>query len=138
VVEVEVHLPDGAEDASISADRATPLRYHMFRDGENRKAPYWGGGEINPASLGTFPFYFSCPEAEVGDTLAFSVELVLSDSSVVRWNGPPGSDRPAPTMVVRRGRRVGFRSGLVIAAIALIPLLTAGVWKAQQRGGHAK
>jgi len=109
---------------------------------------YWGEGELPPGTQGVFPVWFSCPDAKIreayfvppscpipkiGDTLVFPVQVVLKDSSVVRWDGPPGSERPAPLLVVRRARRVGTKTGLVIVVFALIPLLAAGAWKARRQ-----
>jgi len=133
VVEVGVRIPDEVGLGYYWVNRETPLRYNGYRDRKNRRTPYWGGGEIAPAALGTFPFSFSLSDNEVGNPLAFPVELVLSDSSVVRWDGPPGSERPAPRLVWKQGWRPGGRTNLVLVAMALVPLFLAGLWKLRQR-----
>jgi hypothetical protein len=76
-----------------------------------------------------FAMFARFSELAVGDVLTFPVQLVLSDSSVVDWNGPPGSGRPAPTLVVERPFASGARLiaiGLV-AALAIVVLLSAGL-----------
>lgn len=64
----------------------------------------------------------------VGDTLVFPVTLVLADSSVVEWTGPPGSERPAPTIVVGRALpRLPVTATVAAAAVALVVLVVTGL-----------
>jgi hypothetical protein len=129
VVEAAVSLPDEVTPWMRGVHPDTPMRTL----GNDLRRPSWSGGELAPGTLGIFPIWFSFRRAEVGDTLVFPVELVLKDGSVVEWGGPPGSDRPAPRLVVRQGRRFGGRTSLMIVTLALVPLFAAGVWKVSQR-----
>jgi hypothetical protein len=132
VVEINVRMPDGVRPVT------TPSHFDdsWFRRGAARNSPRASirrtHGEIPSGESELLHFAVQGEEVTAGDVLSFPVELTLSDSSLVRWDAPPGSERPAPALVVRRDRGVGIKPVLVFVGLALIPLLTAGAWKVRQ------
>jgi hypothetical protein len=83
---------------------------------------------MDPGTFQVFAMFVALPRLEQGDELRFPVELVMGDGSVVNWNGPSGSARPAPTLLVSSwlGSRPGLAvSGIAAAAAILVLLLAA-------------
>ena len=139
ILKVTVRLPLGAHQHGIRAVADTPLR-HIGGEGGDRPSLYWSGragGEITPGTYGRFPVQFRATGAETGDTLFFPVEVLMGDSSIVEWNGLPGSEWPAPMVVVGRPMpRVERKPALVASALAVLVLLVAGFYKIRQRGSR--
>ncbi len=59
----------------------------------------WEGGSVGPGEEGEFPFSFVVPE-QPGATLFFPTLQTYADGTVVRWIGAPGSEEPAPGVLV--------------------------------------
>ncbi len=89
----------------------------------------WSDGVMRTGAFHVFAMFVALSELAVGNVLSFPVQLVLSDSSVVDWNGPPGSDRPAPTLVVKEslGSGASLLAFGLAAALAIVVLLVAGL-----------
>lgn len=86
-----------------------------------------------------FPLSIRHADPRVGDQLSFRVRLILDDSSVVEWEGPPGSERPAPLIVVVRSpSRVGVLVASVAAGAALLVLLGTGLFWIRLRRRHSR
>lgn len=100
------------------------------------------GAEIQPKQFQDFPIAVQIPE-EVGATLTFKALQTYGDGEVVRWVGAPGSQEPAPQVLVTaaeegsagaseeasaEGADGGNGDGLAIAAlvIAILGLAAAG------------
>ena len=62
----------------------------------------WEGGTIEPGETGEFPFSFEAPD-QPGATIFFPTVQTYSDGSVSRWIGAPGSDEPAPGVLIAQG-----------------------------------
>ena len=73
-----------------------------------------------------FRFNASIPKT---GTVTFDVRQTYSDGSVVDWNGPEGSDTPAPTVQAVGSFGGGGSStlGIVALVIAIAALVVAGI-----------
>lgn len=127
VVEVKITYPSGARTVG------TPLRADdsWWREADSFLADRpWvevKGGAIPPGEGGAVFIKLRLVGAREGDTLTFPVELTLEDGSIVEWTGPPGSERPAPSVVVGEPpAQVPAPVGLGVAGLALLVLLTSG------------
>jgi uncharacterized protein len=59
----------------------------------------WEGGSVGPGEEAEFPFSFLVPE-QPGATLFFPTLQTYDDGTVVRWIGAPGSEEPAPGILI--------------------------------------
>jgi uncharacterized protein len=59
----------------------------------------WSGGKIGPGQFVDFPLSVQIPD-KAGRKLTFKALQTYSDGEVVRWIGPPDSERPAPQVAV--------------------------------------
>ncbi len=59
----------------------------------------WEGGSIGPGEEGEFPFSFVVPE-QPGATIFFPTLQTYDNGETVRWIGAPGSEEPAPGVLV--------------------------------------
>jgi hypothetical protein len=134
VVGAKITYPSGASTGGtpLRADDSWYRSAHRFLG-----PPRWvevDDGTIPPGEGGTVFIRIGMLSAREGDTLTFPVELTLEDGSIVEWRGPPGSGRPAPMVVVgeppTRNPTVFL---LVVTALALVVLLTAGGYMLRQR-----
>jgi hypothetical protein len=85
------------------------------------------GGEENYAA------FFRYADAFPGKALYFGVRLMLSDSTMIEWTGPPGSERPALRVeaVAPTPNRFVVPAAITLALLCMGILLVAGVWKAR-------
>jgi hypothetical protein len=147
IVEVRIELPTGAKPLSTQLTSPGTQRFGSsvsdFGDateGEPARIEV-KNGRIELNDFHNLSFMMRQPDARAGDTLTFPVRLVLSDSSEVEWSGPPGSERPAPTLlVVRSHHRFGVSAVSTAAEMALFTLLLMGAhqftrWRRQSDRG---
>ncbi len=59
----------------------------------------WEGGSVGPGEEAEFPFSFVVPE-QPGATIFFPTLQTYDDGTVVRWIGAPGSEEPAPGILI--------------------------------------
>lgn len=59
----------------------------------------WSGGRIEPGQFLELPLSVAVPD-QAGATLTFKAVQTYSNGEVVRWIGEPGSDVPAPQVVL--------------------------------------
>jgi uncharacterized protein YcnI len=76
----------------------------------------WTGGHVPTGQDAVFRF--NATAAKSGTT-TFDVRQTYSDGSVVDWNGPEGSDDPAPTVQAVSSFSSGGSSTLAIVAVVL-------------------
>ncbi len=130
IVEVRIEMPSEVEALWPVRTPGAPFgRICCTWYAAPRGPARWSDGEMRPGAFHVFAVFVALSELAVDDVLSFPVQLVLSDSSVVDWNGPPGSDRPAPTLAVNESLGSGarlFAIGLA-AALAIVVLLVAGL-----------
>jgi uncharacterized protein len=111
---VEVKLPDGFAAASyepvpgwtVKVTRtklAQPIKTDDGQITERVSTITWTGhgsqGKIPPGAFKDFGLSVQVP-GKPGDTLTFKALQTYGDGEVVRWIGPEGSDKPAPTVAV--------------------------------------
>jgi hypothetical protein len=138
VAEVKVEFPAGVESwstAFLFDDSWFHRSYqHRGQDEGDRSWVNLTSGEIPVGEIETFFMYIAAPDARVGESYAFPVILTLSDSSKVRWDGPPGSERPAPTLSVGESPpRASIRVGAPLVSLALLVLFVTGLYWIRQR-----
>jgi hypothetical protein len=141
VAEVKVEFPAGVESWStaILFDDSWFQRSYQHRGRRVGDGPWVNltRGEIPLGEIETFGMFINIPEARVGESYAFPVILTLSDSSKVRWDGPPGSERPAPTLSVGESPpRASVRVGAALVSLALLVLFVTGLYWIRQRRSH--
>lgn len=61
----------------------------------------FSGGRIGPGRFLSFPVSIKAPAAKPGTLLTFKALQTYSNGEVVRWIGGPGSDEPAPQVLIR-------------------------------------
>ena len=61
----------------------------------------FSGGRIGPERFLSFPVSIKVPDARPGSLLTFKAVQTYSNGDVVRWIGSPGSEEPAPQVLVR-------------------------------------
>ena len=129
IVEVRIEMPSEVEALWPVRTPGAPFgRICCTWYAPPRGPARWSDGEMRPGAFHVFAMFVALSELAVGDVLSFPVQLVLSDSSSVDWNGGPGSGRPAPTLVVEQA--FGSRARLIAilaAALASVVLLLAGL-----------
>ena len=130
IVEIKVEIPPAVRNWGVARFRGE-FPFKESRGGKTFVSHT--RGEIPVGEGKAFPIVIQSAEAKPGDVLSFPTELTLSDSSVIVWAGPPGSERPAPRLVVMEARGIEARTFLLVAAFALVLLLSVGAWKARQR-----
>jgi hypothetical protein len=139
VVEAEITYPRGASTGGtpLRADDSWYGTAHDYFEDPPRVGVK--GGAIPPGEGGTVFIRIGMLGAREGDTLAFPVELTLEDGSIVEWTDPPGSEKPAPMVEVgeppTRNPAVFL---LVLTALALVVLLTAGGYMLRQHSGRSR
>ena len=138
VVEVKVEFPDRVESWSTAMlfDDSwfhASLQHRRQHEGEGAWVNL-SRGEITLGGFETFGMFIKIPDAKAGESYSFPVRLTLSDSSVVWWDGPPGSEHPAPVLYVGDAPpRVPVLGGTIVGALAFIVLLVAGLYWIRQR-----
>lgn len=135
VVEVRVEFPFGLDALGTPLIRTgeSEWRKSLHRRGnpEEGEAAYLEvtAGEIPCGQFETVAFFVEHTEARVGDTLAFPVTLLLSDSSLVEWAGLPGSERPAPILLVGEAPpRLPARAVITAGILAALILIFVGIY----------
>jgi hypothetical protein len=124
IVEIKVGIPAGVITLGVFASLGES---HFKRSADGKTFQNKTHGEIPIGGMEVFGIPIQSEEATAGDVFSFPVELRLSDSSVVEWTGPPGSERPAPTVTVGASPPRASRSLIAVAGvIALLALASAG------------
>jgi periplasmic copper chaperone A len=113
-VKVDVKLPPGFVSASweaipgwsvraVKQKLATPVQTDDGPIDEQVGEIIWTAADkkagIQPGEFRDFPLSVLIP-GKAGSTLTFKALQTYSNGSVVRWIGAPGSDTPAPTVLV--------------------------------------
>jgi uncharacterized protein YcnI len=116
---VEVEFPDGFASASyeptpgwtVKVTRiklAQPIKTDDGEIAEQVSTITWTGhgsqGKIPPGAFEDFGLSVQVP-GKPGDTLTFKALQTYSNGEVVRWIGPEGADKPAPTVSVTSAAR---------------------------------
>src|SRR3954449_6773263 len=90
----------------------------------------WTGGKVPTEEDSVFHFNADIAKAQ---TVRFTVQQTYSDGSVVTWNGPEGSDTPAPTVEALSS----FGGGGGSSTLDVIALIAAGLALVLAGGGLA-
>lgn len=89
--EVRLEVPEGFRVTGVPE---TP----GWQGGQEGGSIIWSGGEINPDEAEEFVFEAEAP-AEPGAT-TWNGFVTYEDGSVIEWNGPPDSEKPATVVEV--------------------------------------
>lgn len=130
IVEVRIDVPPEVEALWPVRSPGAPFQRICCTWLEPPQGPVrWSGGAIHPGTFQVFAMFVALSDVDEGDELRFPVELVMADGSVVNWNGPPSSTRPAPTLVVSSslGSGRGLAVSGIVAGAAILVLVSAGV-----------
>ena len=129
IVEVRIDVPPEVEAVWPVRSPGSPFQRICCTWLEQPRGPMrWSSGSLDAGTFQVFAMFVALSGLHEGDELRFPVELVMADGSVVSWNGPPGSARPAPTLLVSSsfGSGRGLALSGILAAAAILVLLSAG------------
>lgn len=112
-VKVDVQFPDGvysASPAALPGWRAVVITKKLSKPVEVEPGEsvtsrvdrvVFLGGRIPPERFLSFPVSIKVPDAKPGSLLTFKAVQTYSNGKVVRWIGAPGSEEPAPQVLIR-------------------------------------
>jgi uncharacterized protein YcnI len=121
---VELRFPSGLK---VSAFQPKPgWTYEVEKDAAgNSTGVIWSGGRIAPSEFEEFAFLAANPQQP--GQLVFQAYQTYQGGSVVTWDGPEGSDNPAPVTVVSAGSPAADNGSFTTSASGSGPTSTGAV-----------
>jgi len=115
---IELTVPDGFSIDSFEPSPGWKRTEAATGSGEERSIQKvtWSGGKVPADEDAVFRFNGSAASSK---TYTFEVRQTYSNGKVVDWNGPEGSDTPAPTVDAVSDLGGGSSSTLTIVALVV-------------------